>query len=166
MPNRSSGGGWQTRQPRRPASFASSSVMRSSPQLIHRQSARSASPSAGERKAFHFPCLCRPNENRALSASSISWALIVVLNGSGSANGCRELGAPHQKGIDAARTAPALGNGPHHERLTALHVPGGEHARYARHPLLVAPDRAALRHPDGQLLEHGVAFGAEKAHRQ
>ena len=47
--------------------------------------------------------------------------------------------------------APAFGNRPHDERLAALHVAGGEHAGHARHPVLVAPDVAAVGHLDAEL---------------
>jgi hypothetical protein len=72
----------------------------------------------------------------------------------------------HEEAIDAARTAPPLGNRPHGERLAALHVARGEHTRHAGHPVGVAPHRAAVRERDTELVEQAAAFGSEETHRE
>src|SRR5207245_8816055 len=41
----------------------------------------------------------------------------------------RQIRLPHQKLIDGPRAEAALADRPHHERLAAAHVAGGEHVR-------------------------------------
>ena len=68
-----------------------------------------------------------------------------------------ELGFPHEELIDApGRTAP-FGNGPHDERLSALHIARGEDSGNARHPALVTPDIATFGELDGEDLRLSAA---------
>ena len=47
-----------------------------------------------------------------------------------------------------------------------LHVAGGEHGRHAGHPVLVAPDVAAVGQPDPELGEQAGPFRSQEAHRE
>src|SRR5262245_568426 len=78
----------------------------------------------------------------------------------------REVRAPHEVGVDAAGRAPPLRDRPHDEGLPALHVARREHAGHARHPRPVAPDVAALREADAQLLEEARPLRSDESHRQ
>src|SRR5215472_18496463 len=49
-----------------------------------------------------------------------------------------KVGAPHEIGVDRARGAPTLGDGPDDQGLAALHVTRGEDARHVGHPVGVA----------------------------
>src|SRR5476649_354367 len=81
-------------------------------------------------------------------------------------DGSRQVGVAHQETIDAARTAQALGNRPHNQRLAALHVARGEDAGHAGHPVGVAAHGASLGERNAKRVEQAAALRSEEAHRQ
>jgi hypothetical protein len=60
--------------------------------------------------------------------------------------GGQGIGVACELEVNATGGAAPLGDGPHDQRLAALHVAGGEDARNAGHLVLVPPDIAALGH--------------------
>src|SRR5262245_9494343 len=71
-----------------------------------------------------------------------------------SLDGGRKIRSAHEVHVHTARARPALRDGPHDQRLSALHVATCEDTGDARHPVRVAPHVAALGHPHTEVGDH------------
>ena len=67
-----------------------------------------------------------------------------------------------EKAINRRRGPSAIVDRPDDERLAALHVAGGKHAGHAGHPLLVAPDGAAIGQTHVEIVSRGLFSGPTK----
>ena len=83
-----------------------------------------------------------------------------------SADRCRQLRLAHQVRIDCPSGAASFRNRPHDQRLAALDVAGGEHARHVRHPAGITCHRIALGHRHAKVGQQPILTGAGEAHRQ
>ncbi len=82
-----------------------------------------------------------------------------------SVEGGGEIRFPHEKQIHAACRAPAFGDRPHDERLTAADVTGDEDAGHRAHEVGVAPHVAALVELDAELVTRRASGGRRIAVR-